>query len=231
MPRPWLNWKVTGFKRRSAKWIFFARISPADKLQIVRALQRADKIVAMTGDGINDTPALKAANVGLAMGSGQSEGVHDVADVVIQDDNLSTLIDAVSQGRTIYTNIRKAVHFLLATNLSEIMVVAIATLIGLGEPLNAIQLLWLNLVTDIFSPAWAWPWNRRKMMCWITPHAPRMSALSSPPIFQRITREAGVISACALVAYSYALAQYGIGPKSSTVAFMSLTIWPGVAYL
>ena len=100
-----------GVQAQVRKVDIFARISPADKLQIVRALQRADKIVAMTGDGINDTPALKAANVGLAMGSGQSEGVHDVADVVIQDDNLSTLIDAVSQGRTIYTNIRKAVHF------------------------------------------------------------------------------------------------------------------------
>jgi Ca2+-transporting ATPase len=201
----------------------FARISPADKLQIVRALQRANTIVAMTGDGINDTPALKAANVGLAMGSGKSEGVHDVADVVIQDDNLSTLIDAVSQGRTIYTNIRKAVHFLLATNLSEIMVVAIATLIGLGEPLNAIQLLWLNLVTDIFPGlglALEPPEDD------VLDQAPRPpdERIIKPSDFQRITWEASVISACALVAYGYALAQYGIGPKSSTVAFMSLTI-------
>jgi len=212
-----------GVQAQVRKVDIFARISPADKLQIVRALQRADKIVAMTGDGINDTPALKAANVGLAMGSGQSEGVHDVADVVIQDDNLSTLIDAVSQGRTIYTNIRKAVHFLLATNLSEIMVVAIATLIGLGEPLNAIQLLWLNLVTDIFPGlglALEPPEDD------VLDHPPRSpdERLIKPTDFQRITREAGVISACALVAYSYALAQYGIGPKSSTVAFMSLTI-------
>lgn len=89
----------------------FARISPADKLQIVRALQEKGKIVAMTGDGINDTPALKAANVGVAMGSGKADVVREVADVVIEDDRLETMINAVSRGRTIYNNIRKSVHF------------------------------------------------------------------------------------------------------------------------
>jgi Ca2+-transporting ATPase len=212
-----------GVQEQVRKVDIFARISPADKLQIVRALQRANKIVAMTGDGINDTPALKAANVGLAMGSGKSEGVHDVADVVIQDDNLSTLIDAVSQGRTIYTNIRKAVHFLLATNLSEIMVVAIATLIGLGEPLNAIQLLWLNLVTDIF-PGLGLALEPPEDDVLDHPPRPPDERIIQPSDFQRITWEASVISACALAAYGYALAQYGMGPKSSTVAFMSLTI-------
>jgi Ca2+-transporting ATPase len=201
----------------------FARISPAKKLQIVQALQAADKVVAMTGDGINDTPALKAANVGLAMGSGKSLGVHEVADVVIQDDNLHTLVDAVSQGRTIYTNIRKAVHFLLATNLSEIMVVAVATLIGLGEPLNAIQLLWLNLVTDVF-PGLGLALEPPEPNVLDQPPRNPDEPIIKPADFQRIAWEASVISASALGAYGYGLAQYGIGAQSSTIAFMGLTI-------
>jgi Ca2+-transporting ATPase len=128
----------------------FARVSPAHKLEIVQALQASGQIVAMTGDGINDTPALKTANVGIAMGAGSCNGVHEVADVVIADDNLKTLIDALSRGRTIYTNIRKSVHFLLSTNLSEIIVTTVITTVAIGSPMTVMQLLWLNLVTDVF---------------------------------------------------------------------------------
>ena len=201
----------------------FARISPADKLQVVRALQSVHKVVAMAGDGINDTPALKAANVGLAMGSSHAGGVHDVADVIIQDDNLGTVIDAIAQGRTIYTNIRKVVHYLLATNLSEIMVVAVATLVGLGEPLNAIQLLWLNLVTDIF-PGLGLALDPADPA--VLDQPPR--AVDDPIIkitdFRRMVWEASVISLLALIAYGYGLAQYGAGAAASTIAFMGLTL-------
>lgn len=201
----------------------FARISPADKLQIVKALQGKGKIVAMTGDGINDTPALKAANVGVAMGSGKADVVREVADVVIEDDRLFTTIDAVSRGRTIYSNIRKSVHFLLATNLSEIIVTTAATALGMGEPLNTMQLLWLNLVTDVF-PGLA-----------LAMEQPEPEVLNRPPRdpnqpiikrsdFERIAIESGVISASALTAYSYGLLKYGQKPQASTILFMSLTL-------
>jgi Ca2+-transporting ATPase len=201
----------------------FARITPADKLLVVRTLQSAQKVVAMTGDGINDTPALKAANVGLAMGSGKAEGVHDVADVIIQDDNLGTLIDAIAQGRTIYTNIRQAVHYLLATNLSEIIVVAVATLVGLGEPLNAIQLLWLNLVTDIF-PGLGLALEPADPTVLDQAPRPADEPIIKTSDFGRMAWEASVISTAALGAYGYGLSQYGAGLAASTLAFMGLTL-------
>ncbi len=202
----------------------FARISPADKLQIVEALQAAGKMVAMTGDGINDTPALKAANIGVGMGQGGgAHVVREVADVIIEDNNLQTIINAVSQGRTTYNNIRKSVHFLLATNMSEIIVTTAAVAAGLGEPLNAMQLLWLNLVTDVF-PGLA-----------LALEPPEADVLDRPPRdpeepimkasdFQRIAFESSAISLSALSAYGYGILKYGQGPQASTIAFMSLTV-------
>lgn len=128
----------------------FSRVSPAHKLDIVRALQDAGFVVAMTGDGVNDSPALKAADIGVAMGKSGSVAAREVADLVLEDDELSSLVTAIREGRTIYENIRKAVRFILATNASEILFTFASVASGLGEPLSPFQLLWINLITDIF---------------------------------------------------------------------------------
>jgi Ca2+-transporting ATPase len=200
----------------------FARVSPAHKLQIVQAFQRAGKVVAMTGDGINDGPALKAADIGIAMGHSGTDVAREVADIVLEDDNLDTMVAAVSHGRTIYNNIRKSLRFLLSTNLSEIIVTFGAVAGGLGHPLNSMQLLWINLMSDVF-PAIA-----------LSLEPPEPDVLKKPPRnpgepivkgsdFKRISVEASMLSTSTIGAYLYGIMRYGSGPRASTMAFTSLT--------
>lgn len=201
----------------------FARVSPAHKLKIVQALQRAGKVVAMTGDGINDSPALKAADIGVAMGGdGGTQAARDVADVVLEADDLQTMLLTVSRGRTIYSNIRKSIHYLLATNMSEIMVMSTAIATGMGQPLNPMQLLWINLLSDIF-PGLA-----------LAVEPPEPDVLQRPPRdpkepivgwgdFKRLGLEAGVLSAGSLASYGYGRLRYGPGAQANTMAFMSLS--------
>ena len=128
----------------------FARVSPKHKLQIVEALQAQGQIVAMTGDGVNDAPALKQADIGVAMGIKGTEVAKETADMVIVDDNFATIVGAVEQGRIIYANILRFVRYLFACNLAELLTVFVALMIGWPLPLSALQILWLNMITDTF---------------------------------------------------------------------------------
>lgn len=201
----------------------FARVSPAHKLQIVQALQSSGQVVAMTGDGINDAPALKAADIGITMGHTGTDVAREVADVVLENDNLETMIIAVSQGRTIYKNIRKSIHYLLSTNLSEIIVSFATIAAGTGHPLSAIQLLWINILSDI------WPGLALSF------EPPEPDVLSQPPRdpdepiikradLKRMTFESAMLSAGALGSYGYGIMRYGSSPRANTMAFTSLTI-------
>jgi P-type Ca2+ transporter type 2C len=200
----------------------FSRVSPLHKLQIVQRLQKSGRIVAMTGDGINDGPALKAADIGIAMGAGGTEMAREVGDLVLKDDDLSTLLPAIEQGRATYDNIRKAIHYILATNLSEVLLVSGAITGGLGPPLSSLQLLWINLVTDVF-PALALA---------VEPPAP--DTLERPPRNPRepllnrkdarhIGVEASFMATGALGFYLYGLSRYGQGPQARALAFTNLT--------
>ncbi len=199
----------------------FARVTPEDKLRIVRALQQAGEVVAVTGDGVNDAPALKQADIGIAMGLRGTEVAKESADIVLTDDNFSTIVHAVERGRTIYANIIKFVHLMFSHNLGEILVIFVAIISGLPLPLLPLQILWINLVTDIF-PAFALavePTTRETML--LRPRSPAEPLLSRRLMYL-IAWQGALLAAITLAAYVWALNSYGEGMHARTVALLTL---------
>ena len=136
------------FEKNIMKYSVFARVSPEHKVKIVKAFQKQGNVVAMTGDGVNDAPALKGADIGIAMGITGTDVAKNASDMILTDDNFVTIIEAIKEGRHIYDNIKKAVHFSISTNVGEIVAIFMGLILGWDAPLIAIQLLWTNLVTD-----------------------------------------------------------------------------------
>ncbi|MDS4011154.1 MAG: HAD-IC family P-type ATPase [Defluviicoccus sp.] len=199
----------------------FSRVTPSHKLQIVQALQRANLVVAMTGDGINDGPALRAANIGIAMGRSGTEVARDVADVVLADDDPKSIATAIARGRVIFANVRKALRFLLATNMTEIMVAGLGTSAGLGSPLTPMQLLWINLLSDVV-PALGLALEPGDEAVMQEPPHPAGEAILRQQDLRTIAIEGAVIGSGALAACVYGNLRYGPTAKTSTMTFMSL---------
>jgi Ca2+-transporting ATPase len=201
----------------------FARVSPARKLQIVQALQQSGEVVGMTGDGINDGPALQAADVGIAMGLQGTDLARSAADVVLEDDRLETILEAIREGRTITKNIEKALHFLISSNLSEILVVLGAISAGAPAPLTPMQLLWLNLLSDVL-PAIALAAEPAESDLMRQPPRDAAKPMIGKNELKRYAREGACLTGGALAAYFYGIARYGPGPRAGTIAFNSLIL-------
>jgi Ca2+-transporting ATPase len=200
----------------------FARVSPEQKLNLVTIYQDRGEIVAMTGDGVNDAPALKKADIGVAMGRRGTEAAKQVADMVLRDDAFETIVAAVEQGRVIFGNIRKSVMFMLTTNVAEVLAVTIATMAGWTLPLRPLQILYLNVLTDVF-PALALgvgPASGQEMSQ--PPRDPHEAVLTRSHWLE-ITGLAAVLAACVLGALL--LAEHWLDLDATTAVTVSfLTI-------
>ena len=207
-------------ERTIDRYSVFARVTPEHKVRIVKAWQRKGAVVAMTGDGVNDSPALKNADIGIAMGKGGTDVAKNASDMILVDDNFVTIVEAVKQGRNIYDNIRKAIHFLIATNIGEIVTIFLGLVLGLDTPLLAIQLLWINLVTDSF-PAIALGLEKEEKG--IMERKPRdsKSSIFADGLWSKIISEGVMIGVLTLLAFTFGTKCYGL-EIGRTMAFASM---------
>ena len=178
----------------------FARVSPENKIRIVEAWQRRGSVVAMTGDGVNDAPALKAADIGVAMGITGTEVSKDAAAMILTDDNFATIVEAVGQGRTLYSNILKAIQFLLSSNLGEVLTVFVAVMLNWDSPLLPIHILWVNLITDSL-PALALGMEPAEPDVMRRPPRDPKAAIFDRPLVFRLAYQGLLIALCTLAAY------------------------------
>jgi Ca2+-transporting ATPase len=200
----------------------FARTSPAMKLEIVRGLQQRHHVVAMTGDGINDGPALKTADVGVAMGVTGTDFAHAMSDLVLRDDHPAAMLQAIEQGRTAFLNIKKSVRYLVATNLSELAATAAAVAAGAPEPFDPLQLLWTNIATDVF-PAIALGLEPAEPGIMERPPVSLRGGLLGREDWAAVATDAGVMTLASLLSFGVGLSRYGASPQARTMAFMTLT--------
>ena len=198
----------------------FARVTPEHKVRIVKAWQRNGAVVAMTGDGVNDSPALKNANIGIAMGKNGTDVAKNAADIILTDDNFVTIVEAVKQGRNIYDNIKKAVHFLLSTNIGEIVTIFVGLILGLKSPLLAIQLLWINLVTDSL-PAIALGLEKPEKDIMQRKPIDSKKGIFANGLWNKIILEGTMIGVLTLVAFSIGNKYYTL-EVARTMAFLSI---------
>lgn len=201
----------------------YARVSPENKIRIVKAWQRKDQVVSMTGDGVNDAPALKAADIGCAMGITGTDVAKGAADMTLTDDNFATIVDAVREGRGIYANIKKVVGFLLGTNIGEVITVFVAMLLWHKSPLLSMQLLWINLVTDSL-PAIALGMEAVESDVMDRRPKPKHEGLFANGFGIRIVLQGIMFGALSLVAFKIGETTTGLLEGGQTMAFMVLAL-------
>ena len=200
----------------------FARVTPEHKVKIVKAWQKTGAVVAMTGDGVNDSPALKRADIGIAMGKSGTDVAKNASDMILTDDNFVTIVKAVKQGRNIYDNIKKAIHFLIATNIGEIVTIFMGLVLGLKSPLLAIQLLWINLVTDSF-PAIAIGLEPPEKDIMTRKPVDSKKGIFADGLWNKIIVEGIMLGMLTLVAFSIGNKYYGL-EVGRTMAFVALGV-------